>query len=217
MKTMSKTLIRRAAAAAALLAAAGLAQAQAALPLRNLLVELRQGDDASLRRERAGGAGGAVVIGSDGHVGGGIAIGAQSRSRDAAADGVQQVRVLNGGRASMRLARAEPLEFVQVLWTPQGVQAMPSTVWTETGRGFVVHPRWPGGAAPVTVEVSAEGGDAAAGERSQLLTTLQLPLGEWVTIASSAEARTTQRGSFATRDVETRRSGHVVQMRVTAP
>lgn len=215
MKMMA-TRGRRRAVAALLLAASGLAHAQAALPLRNLLVELRQSDEASLQRESAGA--GAVVIGSDGRVSGGVTIGAQTRSRDAAGDSVQQLRVLNGGRGSLRLARAEPLEFVQVWWTPQGVQAMPATVWAETGRGFVVQPRWPGGAAPVTVEVSAEGGSGTgAAERSQLLTTLQLPMGEWVTIASSAATRSSERSGAATRDIGTRRSAFVVQMRVTAP
>jgi hypothetical protein len=219
MKTMTTTAgLRRLAAGAALLAAAALAQAQSALPPRNLLVELRQSDEASLQRERTGATGGDVVIGSDGRVSGGVTIGAQTRSRDAAGDSVQHLRVLNGGRGSLRLARVEPLEFLQVWWTPQGVQAMPSTVWAETGRGFVVQPRWPGGAAPVTVEVSAEGGSGTGGaERSQLLTTLQLPMGEWVTIASSAATRSSERSGVATRDIGTRRSAFVVQMRVTAP
>ena len=206
---------RRAAVALLLAAACCAAPAQPLpLPLRNLLVELRQSDASAVQRERAA-AGGSVVIGSDGHVSGGVGIGAQLRSRDAAGDSVQQVRVLNGGRAGVRLARAVPLEFVQIVWTPQGAQVLPSTVWTETGRGFVVQPRWPGGAAPVTVEVSAEGGGSA--ERAQVLTTVQLPLGEWVTIASSAAGTSERRsGGWATHEVE--RSGSlVVQMRVTAP
>ena len=206
---------RRAAVALLLAAACCAAPAQPLpLPLRNLLVELRQSDASAVQRERAA-AGGSVVIGSDGRVSGGVGIGAQVRSRDAAGDSVQQVRVLNGGRAGVRLARAVPLEFVQIVWTPQGAQVLPSTVWTETGRGFVVQPRWPGGAAPVTVEVSAEGGGAA--ERTQVLTTVQLPLGEWVTIASSANSTSERHsGTFATNEVE--RSGSlVVQMRVMAP
>jgi hypothetical protein len=204
---------RHSAAALLLAAACGAAPAQP-LPLRNLLVELRQSDASAVQREGAG-VGGSVVIGSDGKLSGGAGIGAQARSRDAAGDSVQQVRVLNGGRAGVRLARAVPLEFVQIAWTPQGAQVLPSTLWTETGRGFVVQPRWPGGAAPVTVEVSAEGG--AGSERSQVLTTVQLPLGEWVTIASSANSASERRGgAWSTHEVE--RSGSlVVQMRVTAP
>ena len=201
-------------AGARLRAAAGGGATAQPLPLRNLLVELRQSDASAAQRERAA-AGGSVVIGSDGHVSGGVGIGAQVRSRDAAGDSVQQVRVLNGGRAGVRLARAVPLEFVQIVWTPQGAQVLPSTVWTETGRGFVVQPRWPGGAAPVTVEVSAEGGGAA--ERTQVLTTVQLPLGEWVTIASSAASTSERRsGGWATHEAE-RSSSLVVQMRVTTP
>jgi hypothetical protein len=50
-----------------------------------------------------------------------------------------------------------------------------------------------------------------------LLTTVQLPLGEWVTIASTAGSSSERRsGTLSTRDVDRSRS-QVVQMRVTAP
>jgi hypothetical protein len=221
---MNRTFAPRLVLTAALALAASLTAAQpGGLPQRNLLVELRQTDEANVQREGAGVHGGSLTIDAGGGVRGGVGVGAEARSRDAASDSVQQVRVLNGGRAGVRLARSTPLEFVQVLWTPQGAQVLPSTTWTETGLGFNVQPRWPGGQAPVTVEVSAETGGALASgpggatERGQLLTTVQLPLGEWVTIASTAGSSSERRsGTLSTRDVDRSRS-QVVQMRVTAP
>jgi len=207
-------------------ACAGVLAQNDGLPLRNLLVELRQADDVAASGQSTGVSGGAVVIGSDGQVSGNVGIGAHSRSRDASRDTVQQVRVLNGGQASVRLARAVPLQFLHVVWSQQGLQAMPATLWTETGRGFAVRPRWPGGQSPVTVEVSAEsgstgggmsGGSMSSGERRQLLTTVQLPLGEWVTIASSDESASSRRsGTFGSSDAD-RSHRQVVQMRVTVP
>ncbi len=208
------------------LAGAAVAQtAGAGLPMRNLLVELRQTDEASASGQAAGVSGGAVVIGSDGQVSGNVGIGAQARSRDATRDSVQQLRVLNGGQGSMHLGRSTPLQFLHVVWTPHGAQVMPATHWTDTGRGFAVRPRWPGGSAPVTVELSAEsgalgastGGAGATAHRQTLLTTVQLPLGEWVTIASTDTSASDRRsGTFGSNDAERRRR-QVVQMRVTAP
>ncbi len=195
--------------------------------MRNLLVELRQTDETSASGQSAGVSGGAVVVGSDGRVSGNVGIGAQARSRDATRDSVQQLRVLNGGQGSMHLGRSTPLQFLHVVWTPQGAQVMPATSWTDTGRGFAVRPRWPGGNAPVTVELSAESGSfgastsgGAAGptsHRQTLLTTVQVPLGEWVTIASTDTSSSDRRsGTFASSDAERSRR-QLVQMRVTAP
>jgi hypothetical protein len=203
-------------------AAAGAFAQSTGLPLRNLLVELRQTDEASASRQSAGVSGGTVVIGSDGQVSGNVGIGAQARSREASRDTVQQLRVLNGGQGSVRLARSVPLHFLHVVWSPQGPQVMPATQWTDVGRGFAVRPRWPGGQAPVTVEVSAESGSlggstGSAVPRQTLLTTVQLPLGEWVTIASTDSSASDRRsGVLSSSDAERSRR-EVVQMRVTAP
>jgi len=210
-----------------LCAFAGVYAQGSGLPMRNLLVELRQTDEVTANSQSAGVSGGAVVIGSDGQVSGNVGAGAQARSRDASRDTVQQLRVLNGGQASVRLARSVPLQFLHVVWTPQGTQVMPATMFSDVGRGFAVRPRWPGGQAPVTVEVSAEsgsiggsmsGGSTGAGERRQtLLTTVQLPIGERVTIASTDSSASDRRsGVLSSRDAERSRR-EVVQMRVTAP
>lgn len=202
------------------------------LPLRNLLVEVRQVDEGSTSVQGGGVDRAAVVVGSDGRVSGGADVGWQSSTRQRNDSIAQQLRVLNGGRASMRLGQSVPLQWWQAYVTPQGgVQVAPTTVFTEAGKGFSVRPSWPGGNAPVTVEVQTElsrardpnltiGGDANNGASSETfttLTTLQFPLGEWVTVASSGQdGSSSERGVLSTRDVGRSRQ-IVVQMRVTAP
>lgn len=72
-----------------------------------------------------------------------------------------------------------------------------TTAWAELVDGFEVRPRWPGGAAPVTVEVGATrragaGTGNAPPPRIDVFTTVRAPLGEWTELAQ------VQRGSRAT-------------------
>jgi hypothetical protein len=218
-------------AAAALGGGLGAAAAQgrapgpggAALPLRNLLVEVRQSEHTRTQEQQAGVSSGGVVVRSDGQVSGsaGVTLQAGSQARDGGV--TQQVRVLNGAQASVRLSRALALQWWQVTWTPQGVQALPGVQWLEAARGFVVRPAWPGGDQPVQVEVSAEGArlqadPAAPGtDGRRVLTTVQVPLGQWVTIASSDDtAGRSERGVLSSREAQSARQ-EVVELRVTAP
>ncbi len=226
---MMRRLFRAAAWVVLCMVAAALAQAQdQKLPQRNLLVEVRQGDEASFTVSGGGVSGGEVVIGSDGQVSGRAGVQVESRSRDSALASTQQVRVLNGGRAGVRLAQALPLQWWEVVVTPRGPQVVGQTAWAEAARGFAVLPRWPGGEAPVTVEIQAESGSVsqpgalqplgqpqAAVDSARTLTTVQVPLREWVTIASSGEADSqSARGVLSSRDAQRGRRW-VVQLRVS--
>ncbi|MBA2723651.1 MAG: hypothetical protein H0U56_12330 [Methylibium sp.] len=221
-------------AALALLPAAS-ASAAERLPMRNLLVEVRQGDESQLRASGGGIEQGAVVIGPNGEVSARGGVGFEARGRSDARSTSQQVSVLNGGRAAVRVGASVPLQWLQWAWTPNGPVVVAETGFVETGRGFVVQPRWPGGDAPVTVEVSTEASDRAFGglpsrhapdgqplpegsvQQAGVLTTVQLPLGEWVTVARSGDTqRARERGVLSSRDAQ-RVQGFVLQMRVTAP
>ena len=203
--------------------------AQSGLPQRNLRIELRQGDETELARQGAG-ASGSVVISSHRSVNaqGGVTVHTTRRESVTRGDGTQQVLVLNGGRAGIRLAQQQPLQWYQVVWNARdGATLVPSTVMLEAGRGFTVHPRWPGGSEPVTLEIEAESGrfnDASSGVQGQplreggtTLTRVQVPLGEWVTIASTLDdQQSSERGAWSSAEARSRRST-VVQVRVTAP
>lgn len=212
-------------AAGALCAATALSQSRppsSGLPLRNLLVEVRMGDAASLASSTAGIESGAVVIGSDGRMSGRASVDVDARSRDAGLRSMQQLRVLNGGRGALRIGSSQPVQWLQIGWTPQGPAVVGlGSSWVDTGRGIVVQPRWPGGDAPVTVELQAESSSAPGADGSiasaSTLTTLALPLGEWVTVAESGQADSRrERGVLSTREMAAERR-FVVQMRVSLP
>lgn len=206
----------RTAGALALLAGGGVARAQPAEPGRapmvNLRVELRQAEAGQQSSARAG-----VAVSERG-----VAFGAGVQDSEAGRGVQQQVLVLNGGRAGLRIGQALPLQWWRAVPAGGGVTWVPGTVWVDAGAGFTVRPHWPGGAAPVTVEVAAESGGLesrgfgrGSGRSAQLLSTLQLPLGEWVTVAESVEEQ--QGGSSWGGRRQDGSHRLLVQMRVTAP
>lgn len=221
--------IVRCAAAVLCLWAGVLGAQELRLPQRNLLIEVRQGDEAALGVSGGGLSGGEVVVGSGGQVSGRAGVQIESRSSSSSLGTTQQVRVLNGGRAGVRLGQALPLQWWEVIVTPRGPQVVSQTTWAEAGRGFTVLPRWPGGEAPVTVEIQAESGSVSqpgalqplgqppgAVNSARTLTTVQLPLGEWVTVASSGEADVERsRGGLSSREAQRSRRW-VVQLRVSS-
>ncbi len=203
--------------------------AHVGLPLRNLLVEVRQGEEEEGSQRRQG-ASGAVVISSgpsSSNVSGGVSVHNGQVYSTRRGDGVQQVLVLNGGRAAVRLGHTQALQWYQVAWNErEGATLLPSTLWLEAGRGIVVQPRWTAGSSTATVEISAESsrlqaqGNPAEGvlrEGASASTTLQVPLGEWVTVASTAE-HSQQRDQRVWSSREASREGRrIVQIRVTLP
>jgi hypothetical protein len=217
---------RRALCAALPLLAAGPLRAAERLPQRNLVAELRLVDQATMTDGAA--VGGSVSVDSRGNVRGGVAVGTLG-STQRVGQGVQAVRVLNGGQARMQIVQTQALVGAVAAWTgyrhgapglpPHGAPAMnrppapPAgglppgsrpgaggavvTAWAELIDGFDIRPRWPGGQAPVTVEVGATRsvGPAAGNApppRFEVFTTVLAPLGEWTELAQ------VQRGSRAT-------------------
>jgi hypothetical protein len=167
------------------------------LPQRNLQVEWREVEASQAAASQAGVHAGGWSVGSDGRVQGGLQGGVVQRSRDAAGERVQQVQVLNGGRASIGVSRAVPWQVYEVAWTARGPAVVGSTLWSQVGQRFSIEPRWPGGEDPATVVLSsgAAGSPGRPGELGldpaparHLETTLQLPLGDWVTVARSASS-----------------------------
>ena len=96
-----------------------------------------------------------------------------------------------------------------------------AVTWMDAGQSLKVHPRWPGGKLPVVVEVemqSASVGERIGAElpqqsRSQVVTTVSAPLGQWVTIALSG--RSAQQGVYGSDASSNTR--HLLQIRVLAP
>lgn len=137
----------------------------------------------------------------------------------------QALVVLNGGRALLRLGQTQVLQWYQVGWDGRGGWTVqPSTLVVEAGRGVVVQPRWPGGQKPVTLEITAEstrltpgsGAAVVATEGVVAMTTVQLPLGEWVTVAAALEQEQRSGGrTWSSRDAS-QEGRNAIQVRITA-
>lgn len=221
----SKLLPRRRALALAGAALCGLRAAHAAPPLRNLSVEMRV-SEASLAAKR--GAQGSVTIGSRGgpaDARGSVVV--QAGSARQALEATQRVLVLNGGRATLRVTQGVPVEDTEIWWTPWGPGAALRSQWVELSNGFEVRPLWPGGDAPVTLEVSAQRsapGPAASarmpGSRDALppqwtlMTTVLAPLGEWVTVAELHGRQAAVSNGFGAATASRQRE---LQLRVSLP
>jgi hypothetical protein len=211
-----------------------LAQAER-LPQRNLLIELRQTDGSSASASGGGLRSGTVIVGPNGEVQARGEVGVGTRQIERGSEGVGALRVLNGGQGMLSTGFSVPLTWYSVVWTPSGPGLVGTPGLVDVGRRVAVRPRWPGGNAPVTVEIRSEASAMAGGampsrfgldgqplpdnstESAGLLTTLQLPLGEWVTVAGSTSAESrSERGSVYS--TQSRAQGQsLLQMRVTAP
>jgi hypothetical protein len=108
-----------------------------------------------------------------------------------------------------------------------GAGLVETTQWVDTARGFEVRPSWPGGQAPVRLEIRAEigseaptdaSGHSAGPRRLVVSTTVRVPLGEWFAIGRiGPTALPPESGltvSTATRGQE---GGGRVEVRVLAP
>jgi hypothetical protein len=194
--------------------------AQAAPPQRNLSVEMRVSDDqADAQRDAQG----SVSIGSRGsraNVGGSVTV--QAGSSRQASDATQRVLVLNGGRATLRLAQGLQIDDTEVWWTPWGPGAAVRSQWVELVNGMEVQPRWPGGDAPVLLEIAAQSAGRATPNSGQPLppqasvfTTVQVPMGEWVEVARlRGRQSTVAGGGFGASTSSRQRS---LQVRVSLP
>ncbi len=172
--------------------------APAAPPARDLLVEVRQVEEP----------GGGYVV---------------STRPQAALLPPQQVQVLNGSEARIRYAQAIPLQWVQSVQAPgplAGAGVQQGLIWLQAGQSLVLRPRWPGGQAAVTLEIEVQtaavqarpGAGLPSQQRSELATTVQAPLGQWVTIARSGQAA--PKGTYSSAAATER--PRLLQLRVTA-
>jgi hypothetical protein len=218
---------------------------------RNLLVEVRQGS--AFSDQAVGGgvssgpvvSGGVVISGGSGGFGGsgvgvniglGTIFGSQQRSNTSNSVATQ-IRVLDGGRATVQSATSQPL----ALLTRVGPNLVPSAVFVAAGSQIVLQPRLTAsigspGAAPGTpipppwVEVTLSAQQAqfnpsipGAVNTQGASTTLDLPLGEWVTVAESTEQADAGRsgvgvgtgGGVVGAEQRSRSGRFVVQIRVS--
>ena len=193
-----------------LLPLAGLAREPAG-PQRNLLVELRWVESSMSGSALAGVREGAVVLGTGGSVSPRPGLSLDTRNRESQQAVVQRLLVLNGRPASIQLSEPQPVQWLdyavqlapgqQSMAAGARVVAAPRSGTVERLRGFVITPHWPGGTKPVTAELKAL--NPEAGGQTEVLSTVQLPLEEWLTVARSGAAlRRQESGTLSSRDAE---------------
>jgi hypothetical protein len=173
--------------------------ARPALPQRDLLVELRQ-----------------IEEGSAGYV-----VGTRPQAPLMVP---QQLQVRNGSQARLSWGQAIPMQWVQSVNAAgpmMGAGVKQGLTWLQAGQAFSVRPRWPGGQQPASVEVEMQsasvedrpGAELPTQRRGEVVTTVQAPLGQWVTLARSGQQA--PKGSYSS-DAATQRP-RLLQLRVTLP
>ncbi|MDE2147236.1 MAG: hypothetical protein KGJ24_11165 [Burkholderiales bacterium] len=157
--------------------------ATAALPARNLTVQWRVVD--------------ARALPGDPTPFGGRSVSTQ----DLAPPETLTLTVLNGRWARLRVARSIPVQWVRAAaqdgpaaggnGSPGGAAVVNEITWIDAGQGLAVRVRWPGrGAAEVDLDAQAAKPQPAAQaplpatRREQAATTLAVPIGAWVTVAT---------------------------------
>ncbi len=158
----------------------------APLPLRNLLIEVRQDDGRSSSSERAAADVNARLQPGRSEVN--VAIEARRRESTHSGSAQQQVLVLNGRPTAISLGSAVPLRLRQFIVQNGVRRSVPGTVWVQAGTGFMATPVWEGGDT-VYLELAATQGRQPLGPGASTSTTLLLPLDEWTTIADSEDAQ----------------------------
>lgn len=196
------------------------AQSQS-LPRQNLWIELRWVEQNLSGAAVAGAGDGSVVVSTGGSVSsrGGVTISTQTRSQRQ--QSLPRLMVLNGQPASITLGEVMPIQWVDIGLerrpNEDRVQVTPRQSVVERSRSVSVKPQWPGGQQPVTVEVRTQDlasplppgaslDPAQRADTSAVLSTVQVPMGQWVTIARTGTVETSaSRGTFSTRDAEVQR------------
>ncbi len=194
--------------ASLLLAATTWASAQtSALPLKNLLIEVRQ-----IRSDANQSQGIDVTQGMPLH--------SSSRSREART--LQTSLVLNGRSMRLMSATSAPLRLSQSYLRNGVIVVLPSTVWLEAGTGFTATPRWAGdGFVELVLDAqqatnSLLNANGVVGQQSSS-TQVLVPLNKWAIIAHSDSAQDGQQTGIGQMRNRQEQGIFSLQVRISLP
>lgn len=198
----------RSALACLLLASTAGAHAQTtALPLKNLLIEVRQ------NRSDASQSQGIDIT---------QAIPLQNNSRSSEARTLQSSLVLNGRSVRLMSGTTAPLRLSQSYLRNGVIVVLPSTVWLEAGTGFMATPRWAGDGF-VELELQAQqattslpNAGAVVGQQSSS-TQVLVPLNEWTSIAHSDSGLDGQQSGIGQSRNRQEQGSFSLQVRISVP
>ena len=144
---------------------------------RNLVISVRSDDEMRAARE---GVQGRVIVHPEG-----VSVNGRIKSSHSSQDNnaTQQIRVLEGSPARLRVGRETP--YAQPVWveTPNGMQRIPATAIRETGRWLNVAPTLQG--EQVLLDIQPESAQInpqhpRSTNVQSLSTRVRVPLGQWV-------------------------------------
>lgn len=185
-----------------------LARAQdAALPLKNLLIEVRQTQQQEAQSQ------GVNVIG-------GPPLQSSSRSLDARSS--QQSLVLNGRPVRLLSGTNTPWAFYQSYLRNGVIVVLPSTVWVQSGTGFMATPRWRGdGFVELELQAQSDLGNRGTmpGQVPQQSSASQVlvPLNEWTTVARSDSGQDSQQNGIGQMRNSQSQGSTSLQVRISVP
>lgn len=180
------------------------------LPLRNLQFEVRQVQ--SSQREQGG-----VQADAELQLGSGGSTSAQARLRlgqqqaQQTGSASQQVLVLNGRSAAIALRSSTPFRLMQTQFRNGRPVLVQGFVLLEASTGFMATPRWDG-TDLVELEIAAS---QAGRVSSNSISTLVLPLGEWVSIAQSETTSRSARSGLLGQSSESEQQSSELQVRLS--
>ncbi len=187
-------------------------------PLRRLLISVKQENDRSSATSGAA-VSGDIAVGGDARVtlpgaraGRGLtiksrrgdsAIGARVYGTRGSASGrvMQQVQVVEGGKALIQAGTSLPIRLYQTAIGLRGAGVSESVVYRDIGTGFYAQPNVSGDT--VTLEISPQQESFSATERGaiesqRLSTKVSGRLGEWIQLGGTSGDTTTVQGATAT-------------------
>jgi hypothetical protein len=192
------------------------------LPLRNLLIEVRQVQSGSAQQSDMA-TGGGLRIGEDGQISAQGQLLARQQQSQQGATAMQQVMVLNGRNAAIALRTNQPLRLLQSFVRNGRVIVTQGVGFIEAGTGFIATPRWDG-TELVELSIAAEqsippsGGTrsmSAASSTSSTQSVLVVPLGQWTAIAQSEISGNNDSQSQGRSNAFAMQSSTEVQVRIT--
>lgn len=210
MNTLTTWIRRRAHWLALCAGLAGLAQAQTppALPLKNLLIEVRQTQQQDSQSQ------GINVLG-------GMPLQSNSRSLDARS--TQQSLVLNGRPVRLLSGNSTPWALYQSYLRNGVIVVLPSTVWVQSGTGFMASPRWSGdGFVELEIQAQSDLGNRGALPNQPIAqqsaaSQVSVPLNEWTTIARSDTGQDSQQSGIGQMRNSQSQGSTALQVRISVP
>jgi len=129
----------------------------------------------------------------------------------------QQVQVMEGGRALIRVGQSVPIATGQIVETSDGRRVLRSTEWRDVDTGFHVVPRLAGD--HVTLEIytaadSLQSPRSAAANVQRVETVVTGRLGEWIELAGIGQQSVQRDDGLLARSTDARREERRVLVRV---